>query len=424
MKKYTVVLEIQGEEVIVGYIEGKSSEDARFYYADDYLSLNDPKAISVSLPIQKEPFSAHRTRVFFDGMLPEGFMRKSLANNMHIDEDDYLSILHYLGKECIGAIRIGEPGEADEAVYEEIRSRQIEQLASEGTIRSSEFVIKAHLSLTGASGKVGLYFDKQNNKWYLPGGLAPSTHIVKQSHIRLDGIVTNEQISMMTAKKCGIDIPESFIINVGLGMDSEVLFATRRYDRIITNESKVIGGLRCPFRLHQEDFAQALGIDASNKYENPGDQYAVKMFELIRKYCMNPLEDTLKLWKRIVFDFVLGNTDAHIKNFSLLYEPDLGGMRLSPAYDMISTAIYSASTREMSFNIGGKRELDKITEEDFRAMASQVGIGKNAAMNAYNSILRSFENAVLEASEELSAKGFKNAISIGERILEARKKLI
>ncbi len=186
----------------------------------------------------------------------------------------------------------------------------------------------------------------------------------------------------------------------------------------------MIGGLRCPFRLHQEDFAQALGIDASNKYENPGDQYAVKMFELIRKYSMNPLEDTLKLWKRIVFDFVLGNTDAHIKNFSLLYEPDLGGMRLSPAYDMISTAIYNASTREMSFNIGGKRELDKITEEDFRAMASQVGIGKNAAMNAYNSILRSFENAVLEASEELSAKGFKNAISIGERILEARKKLI
>ncbi len=86
MKKYAVVLEIQGEEVIVGYIEGKSSEDARFYYADDYLSLNDPKAISVSLPIQKEPFSAHRTRVFFDGMLPAGFMKNKPENPIRRDE--------------------------------------------------------------------------------------------------------------------------------------------------------------------------------------------------------------------------------------------------------------------------------------------------------------------------------------------------
>ena len=68
------------------------------------------------------------------------------------------------------------------------------------------------------------------------GGTAPSTHIVKQSHVRLEGIVTNEQLSMMTAAKCGIEVPQSFIIDLGSGNDSEVLYATRRYDRTLEKE--------------------------------------------------------------------------------------------------------------------------------------------------------------------------------------------
>ena len=90
MRKYDVILEIQGKQVAVGYIEGESWEDARFSYNEEYLSLNDPKAISVSLPVQKEAFSAEQTKVFFDGLLPEGFMRKTIAGNMHFDERDYL----------------------------------------------------------------------------------------------------------------------------------------------------------------------------------------------------------------------------------------------------------------------------------------------------------------------------------------------
>lgn len=105
MRRYNVYLEIDGSQVRVGTIEGNSSGDARFLYDKDYISEHGSKAISVSLPIQDEPFSPERTRNFFDGLLPEGFMRKSIAANMHFDEDDYLSILYNLGKECIGAIR-------------------------------------------------------------------------------------------------------------------------------------------------------------------------------------------------------------------------------------------------------------------------------------------------------------------------------
>ena len=148
------------------------------------------------------------------------------------------------------------------------------------------------------------------------------------------------------------------------------------------------------------------------------------MFGTIRKHSGNPLEDQLKLWRRIVFDYVLGNTDAHIKNFSLLYSYDLGEKRLSPAYDMISTAIYEASTREMSFNIGGKRSLDEIGRDDFVTMASQVGIGERVAMNVFEDVLNRFEDSIRKSVAELSSIGFENASDIGDRILLARRGIL
>ena len=106
MRKYNVYIEVYGRQVRVGEIKGNSSEDACFSYSNDYISMNGSKAISVSLPFTDETFSPDQTKTFFDGLLPEGFMRKTIAESMHFDESDYLSILYNLGKECLGAIRI------------------------------------------------------------------------------------------------------------------------------------------------------------------------------------------------------------------------------------------------------------------------------------------------------------------------------
>jgi len=398
--------------------------DSCFSYSQEYLASEYKKAISISIPLQNEAFSAEKTRRFFDGLLPEGFMRKTIATDMHYSEDDYLSILSFLGRECLGAIRICEEDDVLDSGYSEISKKQVEELASEGTKKSSEMIIKSHLSLTGASGKVGLYYDEENEKWYLPYGLAPSTHIVKQSHVRLDGIVANEQLSMMTAGKCGIEIPESFIINVGKGTDSEVLFATKRYDRIINDTSKMINNLKRPFRLHQEDFAQALGISSYDKYEKGDEGYARKMFRLIRDNISNPLSEQLKLYRRIVFNYVIGNTDAHIKNYSLLYNQSLSEISLAPAYDIVSTIIYEGATREMSFGIGGIRDINRINEENFRTMASQVNLGDKIAVKEYESILNKFESSIRESARELTEIGFNNANNICERIISSRKHIL
>ena len=403
--------------VPVGEISGKSYQTAEFSYLDSYLESGYATPVSVSLPLQRESFSAERTRRFFEGLLPEGFTRRSVAQWLHLDENDYMSILYQLGKECLGAVRIVAEDEIQTASYELITEQQVKALAAEGAQKSAEIVTKSHLSLTGASGKVGLYFDATGERWYLPEGTAPSTHIVKQSHVRLEGIVTNEQLSMMTAAKCGIEVPESFIIDLGRGDDSDVLYATRRYDRTFEGSAAMISGLPCPLRLHQEDFSQAMGISSADKYEKNRTGYMRRMFETLGQVSANPIQDQQKLWDMIVFSYLLGNTDAHIKNFSLLYGKDLRSIRLAPAYDMVSTTVYEGSTREMAFFIGNALLIDDITEESFKEASDEVHLGRKFAIGRYNLICNRFREALRDAASELQNAGFLKAAEMEERIL-------
>ena len=295
----------------------------------------------------------------------------------------------------------------------------MKELAAEGAQKSAEIVTRSHLSLTGASGKVGLYYDAAGKQWDLPKGTAPSTHIVKQSHVRLDGIVTNEQLSMMTAAKCGIDVPESFIIDLGNGDDKEVLYATRRYDRIFDGAEDTIEGLPRPLRLHQEDFSQALGIPAKDKYEKEfrGEEgYLPRMFSLLRNVSENPLEDQLKLWDRIVYSFLIGNTDGHLKNYSLLYGKNLHGIRLAPAYDLVSTVVYESSTRDMSFYIGEQLSLDDISRESFQAAAELCGISPVIAMRRFDTLADKFDYCLTDAAGRLSSEGLPGADDICEKV--------
>jgi len=417
MKTLVISIERKGILIPVGTIEGSSASDARFRYYPEYLHDPSAAAVSISLPLQKEPFSPGQTEVFFEGLLPEGFTRRSVAQWMRVDEGDYLSILHRLGRECIGAVCVTEENEPVKASYEPVSMEQISELAAEGASKSAEIVTRTHLSLAGATGKVGLYHDPEQDRWFLPEGTAPSTHIVKQSHVRLDSIVTNEQLALMTAAGCGISTPCSFIINTGKGDEHEVLLATERFDRVISPGSDTINGIRRPFRLHQEDFAQAMGIPASLKYENGNAGYMREMFEILRKYSADPIADRMRLWDMIVFDYLAGNTDAHIKNFSLLYSQDLRSIRLAPAYDIVCTAVYEQSTRDMAFSIGGDSSLDVINEDSFRRAAKEAGLGEKMAMRRFEHIRNLFIPAIERAAAELLNAGFYRADELKERVL-------
>ena len=89
MRKLQIYIEIEGKQTYVGLITGDSPQDARFAYSDSYIAAGYPP-ISISLPISRNPFSAEATKNFFEGLLPEGFARKTVANWIHAAEDDYL----------------------------------------------------------------------------------------------------------------------------------------------------------------------------------------------------------------------------------------------------------------------------------------------------------------------------------------------
>ncbi|MBR6222120.1 MAG: HipA domain-containing protein [Lachnospiraceae bacterium] len=414
MRELKVYIEIQGNMRYAGIIKGESFRDAVFSYDKEYVSSSYGAPISISLPFGEEFFDVDKTKHFYESLLPEGFSRRAVAEWIKTDENDYLTILSVLGRECLGAIKIVEGEDDAPGHYVKLSKKQVKELAAEGATRSTKILMETHLSLTGASGKVGLFYDDKKDSWYLPKGDAPSTHIVKQSHVRLKQIVLNEQLSMLTAKKMGIDVPESFIINIGSGKDEDVLLATKRYDRI-SDKGRVIDGFCAPIRLHQEDFAQALNIPSDKKYEKTLSGYMRKMFELLRSHSSNPIEDQRKLSERIIFNYLIGNTDSHIKNFALLYDKDLRSIRLAPAYDIVAARVYD-TTSEMSFYIADKLNIDEISRESFIMAADEIGVGRRFMEKAFDDSLEKFEKALDEATREIIEQGFKNAKKLSDKI--------
>ena len=414
-----VSIEINGVQHRVGTILVNDHGEGCFSYDREYLNSPEAASVSVALPLQEEAFSAAQTHCFFDGLLPEGFTRRSVAWWANTSENDYLSILAALGRECIGAIQIlSQDADSPAPAYEKMTLDQVRALAREGASRSAQIVTQTHLSLTGASGKVGLYRNDGDQSWYLPGGNAPSTHILKQSHIRFRHIITNEQLALLTARELALPTTESFIVNTGGGQEEEVLFAARRFDRVFSAHPLIADGLAIPLRLHQEDFAQALGIPAAEKYELPGANHLRDMFALLRNVSADPVEDQLRLWDILIFDFLIGNSDNHLKNYSLLYSPDLRTIRLAPAYDIVSTCIYQNSTREMAFRIGDARVLDDISRHSFLLASSEAGLGQAMALKRFDRMAQSFPAAMEKAAGQLAEAGYPEAEELKNTILE------
>ena len=417
MKRLQVQIEVAGEFRLLGYITYSGSEDACFQYADAYLEENNALPVSLSLPLQREAFDPLRTKIFFEGLLPEGFTRRTVAQWLQVVENDYISLLHGLGHECLGAIRVIDETDEQGSAYEPMSLEAIRTLANEGAEKSTEIILASHLSLAGASSKVGLY-RSHTGAWYLPKGIAPSTHIVKQSHVRLKWLVANEQLALLTAQRLGIKVAPSFIVDTGKMQDEDILLASERYDRTFVGAKNYVDGLLCPVRLHQEDFAQALGVGSENKYEKPGDFFLKRMFELLYKNSSRPLEDMEELWKRIIFNYLIGNCDGHIKNNALLYSSNMQSLRLAPAYDIVSTVIYKPIKRNMSLYLAGECNLDAISRDTFGRAAQEVGLGRKRALRLFDEMSAGFATALQESAETLQQSGFAEAETICRDILE------
>ncbi|WP_232220368.1 HipA domain-containing protein [Legionella tunisiensis] len=145
-------------------------------------------------------------------------------------------------------------------------------------------------------------------------------------------------------------------------VDDTLYLLVKRYDRVETEK-----GIR---RLHQEDFCQAIGISPDMKYQREGGPQISDCFKLIREISSLPIMDIKELLQGILFNLIIGNNDAHGKNFSLLYQGQQ--TRLAPFYDMISTVYYPTLATKMAMKIGSKYDFDALFPRHIVQMAEEA----------------------------------------------------
>lgn len=351
-------------------VEGRLS----FWYAPNWLSQPSAVALSVSLPLQAEPFDERTTRPFFAGLLPEGQIRRLIAQQFQVSGQNDFALLDHIGGECAGAVTFLEPGQvlpvpahgddvqwlSDEevvAILEELPRRPM--LAGKDGLR---------LSLAGAQDKLPVVFD--GARIGLPLNGTPSSHILKPAIHTVEDSVINEGFCMALAEAMQLKPARSHVHAVL----NRPFLLVERYDRVVDDQGQ-------RQRLHQEDFCQALGIVPEMKYQNEGGPGLAQCFELVRRATRPSAPQVLRLFDYVIFNALIGNHDAHAKNFSLL---NLGGKSgkppvLAPLYDTLSTAVYPTLTPKMAMKIGSKYKFSEVEKRHWDQLAEGAGLGKAQA---------------------------------------------
>jgi serine/threonine-protein kinase HipA len=215
------------------------------------------------------------------------------------------------------------------------------------------------LSLAGAQDKLPVVFDGQ--RIGLPRGDAASTHILKPAIAAVRGSVINEAFCMALAKASGLLVADTQILSAG---DRPVLLV-RRYDR-----RRVDGeGWQ---RLHQEDMCQALGVAPELKYQNEGGPDLRACFGLLRQATRPSAPEVIRLLDAVLFNALIGNHDAHAKNFSLLYSERTP--TLAPLYDLLCTAVVPTLTAKMAMKLGSKYRFSEVQGRHWQQFAEDAGL--------------------------------------------------
>lgn len=340
MKK---ILDVYLHEIYVGQLFHNDVGRLEFTYDPAYLTEENPP-LSVSLPLQVKTFTEKSTKPFFSGLLPDDQARTKLAQCLGISSQNSFALLKAIGGECAGAVSLYPEGEKppiqtthDIEILDNEKLKNIFSILARQPLLVGETNMR--LSLAGAQSKlaIGLH----DNHIALMKGTTPTTHILKPVIPDFNTSVYNEFFCMRLARLVDIEVPDVEIRY----LNDTVYFLIERYDRIKDNAGHIQ-------RLHQEDFCQALGVLPENKYENEGGPNISKLQDLLKNCSKEPGKDQLKILKRIIFNFLIGNADAHGKNFSLLYKGKYP--TLSPAYDLLSTSIYPELSIKMAMKIGSK----------------------------------------------------------------------
>ena len=382
-----------------------------FAYAEEWLS--DPAAppLSQALPKHTEFFGDPLCKAVFGGLLPEEGQRTAIARALGVSPDNPFRLLQTIGGDMAGALAFlpedekpprdscgtaPEPLQDDELAALLDRLPRVPMLAGEGGAR---------LSLAGAQTKLPVVLTEE-------GGIAiprpgePSTHLIKPEPERFPGLAANEAFCLALAHAIGLDAVEAEWREVA----GHPLLLVARYDRAVA-EGRTI-------RLHQEDFAQALGVPSNRKYAAEGGPTFRDSFALLRRAATRPAREVLKLADAAIFNLIIGNADAHAKNFSLL-RTKTGEIVLAPLYDLVATHMRQELSPRLAMRFGGAAKLEEINEATFARFAEESKLAPPFVRRRAEALARSVQATIGKGIAVLGLSEFssvaKTTASIAER---------
>ncbi|RGE16490.1 MULTISPECIES: HipA domain-containing protein [unclassified Leucobacter] len=329
--------------------------DVTFVYDEDA----PPTPISLSLP-RDRPAVRKAARNFLENLLPEHEQtRARMANAYGAKSAGAFDLLNAAGGDLAGGLVLLPEGESlqdrlselSPALKRDIADRisAIKRDSSDTTPRD----VAARFSLAGAQGKFALAW--VDGDWYWSNETVPSTHIVKPGNPKYRGIEAAEVAAIDLAYYADILAPESEVMSFG----DQTAYVVTRFDR--TEEPDQLAR-----RLHAEDIAQSLGLPPEKKY----DVSAGKVISLLK-----PIDPSGKLQRvflsQLILNVLVGNADAHAKNYSLLLRPD--AISFAPIYDVVPLFLYPEVEQELAMKIGGARRSQEVTPAHWRILAQRIG---------------------------------------------------
>lgn len=381
-------------------------EDVRlgFDYDPAWRADTNGFPLSVSLPwvVPSHRDTPRRPYVsnFLWGLLPDN--ERTLgrwAAHFGIGRGNPLAFLRYVGADCPGALAFTAPGTTGAveplgpaALATEVRLLQQD---AERSRLGGEF---GHFSLAGAQAKTTLR--RLPDGWGLPTGDAPSTHILKPAMLGLDAQAFNEHFCLTLARRLGLPAATSEVWT----LDGVQAVLIERYDRFADDSGRML-------RVHQEDMCQALGVHPTRKYEYDGGPSIQDMAAVLHEYSNDPVVDRARLFKAVLFNWLIAGTDAHAKNFSLLHGTG-GRVRLAPLYDLNSLWPYYDRRNQLrsSLRIGGHYRFDAIRVRHFVREATTAGIREEEVVAMAREMAAQMPDVAMQITDEERRAGRYDAI--------------
>ncbi|MCW8207582.1 type II toxin-antitoxin system HipA family toxin [Verminephrobacter aporrectodeae subsp. tuberculatae] len=383
-------LEVRLGDLRVGYLTHYPDEKTVFVVSDDFLDLGSSRPIltlSMARPgdeaqtrtllrDERHKSASIKAPPFFSNLLPEGGLRSRIARRLKVHEDREFLLLAALGYDLPGAVVLVPADTPDH-----LRLKRGLPLSS-----AAEELAELKFSLGGMQMKFSML--RQGKRYTLNTGGSLGNYIVKPPSGDFEALPQVEAATMETARAVGIDVPEVALLSPqqidGLPdmsgyRQGEPFYAIWRFDR-------PEGG-----RRHVEDFAQVFNLRPTQKYGRVN--YDMIALTLLRY--AGGLPDLKEMTRRLVLNVLLGNGDAHIKNWSLLYD-DPKRPRLAPAYDLVSTVAYTTHDTSIALNMAGVKRFDMIGLDTFAALFTRIGLHDQVCEDLLDEV-RSTARRVLDA---------------------------